>query len=184
MQYKSRIRVWLMIPVCLLLAGCSNAISISIGTVWTKYQVAWWVAIFPFLVGIGFMSLGIFNRSWARWRRIGLVCCGTLIVLSLPFLVTGKVLVSNQGFKFGSIVGTRLVEFNEIVSVRIMHEADLVSDTERSPKEYMYIKLKDGGTVRFGLSDPVDHAAGKEIIKMMELNSIPITWAPGIKYRF
>jgi len=184
MQYKSRIRVWLMIPVCLLLAGCSNALSISHGAVWTTYQMAWWVAIFPFLVGIGFMSLGIFNRSWARWRRIGLVCCGTLIVLSLPFLVTGKVLVSNQGFKFGSIVGMRLVEFNEIASVRITNEADLMSDTDRTPKEYMYIKLKDGGAVRFGLSDPVDHAAEKEIIKLMKLNSIPITWAPGIKYRF
>ena len=106
------------------------------------------------------------------------------MVLASAGWMTSKTLVSNQGFKFGSIVGMRLVEFNEIASVRITNEADLMSDTDRTPKEYMYIKLKDGGTVRFGLSDPVDHAAGKEIIKLMELNSIPITWAPGIKYRF
>jgi alpha/beta superfamily hydrolase len=106
------------------------------------------------------------------------------MVLASAGWMTSKTLVSNQGFKFGSFIGMRLVEFNEIASVRITHKADLMSDTDRTPKEYMNIKLKDGATVRFGLSDPVDHAAGKEIIKMMERRKIPVSWESGTRYYF
>jgi hypothetical protein len=106
------------------------------------------------------------------------------MALSLPFLMTGKVLVSSQGFKFGSFIGMRLVEFDTIASVRVTHEADLRSDTERTPKEVLNFKMKDGGTVRFRITNNLDRAAGNEIIKMVERKKIPVSWESGTRYYF
>jgi hypothetical protein len=134
------------------------------------------------LVGIGFMSLGVFMRSWAGWRRLGLGCCGALIALSLPIMMTYKVLVSSQGFMFGSVVHRTPVEFDAIASVRITHEGDLMSDTERSPKEVINFNMKDGGTIRFKIADNVNRAAGNEILKLAKRKRIPVTWESGTRF--
>lgn len=192
MRYRPRMRLWLIIPACLLLDGCRFD-TMSFGAHWTTYHYQWWAPLLAAVAGLGVVALGISVRNRPGWNGLAIAIIGVFLALGMSTgMYRTYARVNDQGFETGTgfwSTTPEKIEFDNIRSVRVTHERQVeayhASIFSSGPTEVLYLYRKTGGKpVRFAIANDVDRAAGNEIIKLIERRRIPIHWAPGTRYYF
>ena len=138
-----------------------------------------------FFAGIVLVLLGRAVRDRPGLRRgWPLTILGVLVALLIaPAIYSDRVLVNNQGFQvsFAWWSAPLIVDFNNVKSVRVAHEDDLLDGDAGRIHVVLYFDRSYGTAARFELVNDVDVAAARHIMLLAARKRIRTTWMPGTR---
>ena len=170
---SNRMRVALLAPCFLLMAGCVSKSASGDGV---SIHFSWWVPIVILGGAVAAVPIGFLLRNLSSRLGWGLMIGGVICAVIAPSFFFESVFVSDKGFDVHSgifgMTANQKVEFGSLKSITVGTEMTTGRGARRI--EVLYFDAQSGPPSKLSLNNDVKIEARKEILPRAVKAGVPV----------